>query len=142
MKSTSLLKTVGALAALGLFGALPAVFAGQSCSNCSAAKSAIRQVSVKEVQAIVAGKQKGVLIDSRSAEQFRAGHIPRAIHLPVDEKMDGKLSKDKNILLVFYCGAEQCGLSTLAAEKAVEMGYKKVGVYKGGWRGWTQTVSR
>jgi rhodanese-related sulfurtransferase len=56
--------------------------------------------------------------------------------------MNGRLPKDKNTLVVFYCGGEQCPLSTTAAEKAIEMGYKQVGVYKGGWRGWVQTASR
>jgi rhodanese-related sulfurtransferase len=139
---------LGALAALTAFAAAPSAFAGgeecKECEECSAAKVAVREVTLPEVRAIVSGKQKGVIVDSRDPYAFKQGHIPGAVSLAVDDmkvKAD-RLPKAKDTLLVFYCGGGGCGLSNEAADKAVAMGYKKVAVFKGGWRGWTQTASR
>ncbi len=47
-----------------------------------------------------------LLVDARPEFKFKKGHIPTAINIPVSkfEKYIGKLPKDKNKLLVFYCG--------------------------------------
>jgi rhodanese-related sulfurtransferase len=108
---------------------------------CSATKATVREVQLQEVRAISSRKQKGVIIDSRSAADFKAGHIPGAISVPM-EKLQSRLPRNKATRLVFYCGSQQCPLSTMAAEKAMKLGYKNVAVYKGGWTGWTQTASR
>lgn len=143
MRRNRIFGIVGAALALTAFAPLSsAVAGGDACEHCAGSAAAIKQVSLQDVKAIVAGKKKGVIVDSRAAEQYRGGHIPRAISLPIDEKMAGRLPKDKGTLVVFYCGGEKCPLSTTAAEKAVEMGYKKVAVYKGGWSGWARTASR
>jgi rhodanese-related sulfurtransferase len=143
MKRNRIFGIVGTLAALAAVAPLPTVLAGEKCAECSeCSKSAIQQVSLQDVKALVAGKKKGVIVDSRATHQYRGGHIPRAISIPIDEKLDGRLPKDKGTLVVFYCGGEACPLSTTAAEKAVEMGYKQVAVFKAGWRGWSQTASR
>ena len=144
MKKSRTFAVAGALFALATWAPLPGAFAAEECCEEGAASTrvAIRQLKIDQVRAIAARKQQGVLIDSRSPDQYKAGHIPRAISVPVSDGMAKGLPKDKSTLLVFYCGAERCGLSTTAAEKAVKMGYKKVAVYKGGWSGWTQTASR
>ncbi len=51
---------------------------------------------------------KGVMIiDSRPTKpKYVNGHIPTAINVPGSQfdKMTAKLPKDKNTLLIFYCG--------------------------------------
>ncbi len=51
---------------------------------------------------------KGVMIiDSRPYKpKYANGHIPTAINIPGSQfdKMTDKLPKDKNTLLIFYCG--------------------------------------
>jgi rhodanese-related sulfurtransferase len=141
MKKTRVVALFGALSALALVAPVTPVWAtGESGEDCCS--TTIQQVSIAKVRAIAAGKQKGVIIDSRSAEQYKAGHIPRAISVPAASMTASRLPKDKATPVVFYCGAEQCPLSSTAAEKAVKWGYKNVAVYKGGWSGWTQTASR
>jgi rhodanese-related sulfurtransferase len=143
MRKSHRLAVVGALAALLVSAPLSAVFAsGEECPNCGAAQKAVRQVSIQEVHAISRGKVKGIIADSRTAADYKAGHIPGAISLPVDETWDGRLPKDKTSLVVFYCGGGACSLSGVAAQRALELGYNKVAIYKGGWQGWTQTASR
>jgi rhodanese-related sulfurtransferase len=142
MKHNRIFGLVGAALALAAIAPLPSMAGDGSCEGCAASQVAIQQVKLQDLKAIAAGKKKGVIVDSRASHQYRAGHIPRAISLPIDEKMDGKLPKDRNTLVVFYCGGASCPLSTTAAERAVEMGYQQVAVYKGGWTGWRQTASR
>ena len=66
-------------------------------------------MSTAEVEKLVAmGPEKGkyTLVDARPAPRFQEGAIPTAINIPYPafDKMTDKLPKDKDILLVFYCG--------------------------------------
>ena len=62
-------------------------------------------VTAGEVKAYMAGKQKIVLIDARPPQEYREGHIPKAINIPAETvKMHAaRLPKDKSIPLIFYC---------------------------------------
>jgi rhodanese-related sulfurtransferase len=101
-----------------------------------------RTASTFLVPASRLGADGGTAHRREGGNAHKAGHIPGAVSLPVDETWDGRLPKDKTALVVFYCGGEQCSLSGVAAQRALELGYKKVAVYKGGWHGWAQTASR
>lgn len=67
-------------------------------------------VSVEELVKLVAmGAEKGgyVLVDSRPKPRFNEGHIPHAVSLDnakFDDQKEKVLPKDKDILLIFYCG--------------------------------------
>jgi hypothetical protein len=66
-------------------------------------------IGVEELAKLVAmGPKKGnfTLFDSRPPIRYNEGHIPGSVSLPfpaMPKKMD-MLPKDKNALLVFYCG--------------------------------------
>lgn len=66
-------------------------------------------MDVKELSVLVAkGPEKGgyTLIDSRPGINFQEGHIAGALSIPfaaMADKMD-MLPKDKNQLVIFYCG--------------------------------------
>lgn len=66
-------------------------------------------VSVEEMAKLVAlGPEKGkyVLLDSRPAEGYNAGHIPTSISLPLpafDQMAEKVLPKDKEALQIYYC---------------------------------------
>lgn len=66
--------------------------------------------SVDEVAKLVAmGPEKGkyVLIDSRPGHMYDEGHIPTAKKMPFfmfDKLHEKVLSKDKNVLQIYYCG--------------------------------------
>ncbi len=79
------------------------------------------------------------LIDSRPKRaKYDLGHIPMAISIP-DMEFDenaGKLPKNKDGLLIFYCEGPECKLSHNSAKKAVKLGYKNVKVYTDGFPGW------
>jgi hypothetical protein len=54
------------------------------------------------------GPEKGgyTLVDSRPGVRFKEGHIPSAVSIPFPKmgEMKDRLPKDKDRLLVFYCG--------------------------------------
>lgn len=62
-------------------------------------------VTGDDVRTWTDGKRKVVLIDSRLAEEYEAGHIPGAINIP-PERMTleaARLPKDKTTPMIFYC---------------------------------------
>ena len=81
-----------------------------------------------------------VLIDSRPHNVYIKGHINGAINIPDSEfaKHTQKLPKDKNKLLIFYCGGLSCELSSASAIKAIELGYTNVKVYQEGTPYWQE----
>ncbi len=73
-----------------------------------ASSAAVAQFSVISAQDVISwmtGKRKVVLIDTRTSEEYRAGHIPGAICIPA-EKMkaeEARLPRDKSTAIIFYC---------------------------------------
>ena len=66
-------------------------------------------VDVKAMEKYVAeGPEKGnfTLVDSRPPVAFQEGHIPGAVSIPFPKLLDlaDRLPKDKNKLIIFYCG--------------------------------------
>jgi rhodanese-related sulfurtransferase len=78
------------------------------------------------------------LIDSRPLLRFQEGSIPGAIHLPFIgfDKFIDRLPKDKNQLVVFYCGGVTCTLSPNSLKKAKLLGHTNLRVYREGEPEW------
>ncbi|OQX19615.1 MAG: hypothetical protein BWK76_04085 [Desulfobulbaceae bacterium A2] len=79
------------------------------------------------------------LVDSRPAGRYAQDHLPGAISIPDDvlkEKKAEVLPKEKDKMLVFYCGGVTCGLSPNSAKLARELGYTNVRVYLEGEPAW------
>jgi len=80
-----------------------------------------------------------MLIDARPKRaKYDSGHIPMAVSIPdmeFDENV-GKLPKNKETLLIYYCEGVECKLSHNSAKKAVKLGYTNVKVYAEGFPGW------
>lgn len=80
-----------------------------------------------------------MIIDARPKRaKYDRGHIPMAASIPDSRfaKMTGKLPKDKNALLIYYCGGLKCKLSHKSARKAEALGYQNVKVFADGFPGW------
>ena len=93
-------------------------------------------INIKELKAAIEAKNV-VIIDVNGTESYKDGHIPGAINFE-DIKADfaKALPKDKNALVVAYCGGPQCMAYKAAAEKAVAMGYTNVKHLPDGISGW------
>jgi rhodanese-related sulfurtransferase len=82
-----------------------------------------------------------MLVDSRPKKpKYDKGYIPSAISLPDSEfdKLQGKLPRDENTPLIFYCEGFTWKLSHKSARKAVELGYKNVTVFAAGYPAWKE----
>ncbi len=67
-----------------------------------------------------------IILDVRTEEEFRAGYIPQAILLPVDEitARAEKVLPDKNIPILVYCRSGN--RSRTASNALLKMGYTEV----------------
>lgn len=96
-------------------------------------------IDADQLKAWVDGGKKMVLVDSRIAAEYRAGHIPTAINIPepqMERKRD-RLPRDRNAVLVFYCnGHPECKKSHDASKKAVAWGYRNVFWFRDGIPAW------
>lgn len=104
-------------------------------------KGKYKSVTAEYVAGRIA-ENTAIIIDSRPQKtKFNKGHIPTAISLPFSqfEKLKGKLPRDLNTSLVFYCGGLKCKLSHKSAAKAIEMGYTRVSVFATGYPSWKKT---
>ena len=105
----------------GLTAALTYTYMGQNLISASEAKRLIKEGKIKKV------------IDVRTITEYRMGHYPKALHIPVN-KMDEKTTTElpKKGLLV-YCNTGQ--RARFAAEALEELGFQDVyyiaGTYKG-----------
>lgn len=80
-----------------------------------------------------------MIVDSRPYKvKYVKGHIPGAVNIPFtefDQKKD-LLPRDRNALLIFYCGGLECKLSHKSARKAEGLGYTNVKVFAKGFPEW------
>lgn len=84
-------------------------------------------------------ENKTLLVDARPQKpKFDKGHIPTAINIPFThfDELKGKLPRDNNTPIIFYCGGLKCRLSHKSAVKALEMGYTNVKVFDKGYPEW------
>jgi rhodanese-related sulfurtransferase len=64
-----------------------------------------KMIGAEEVKGMMDSGEKVLIIDARTEEEYRAGHLPKAINVsprlfPV---ISGYLPKDRLYPLVFYC---------------------------------------
>ena len=83
-----------------------------------------------------------VIVDARPLKtKFVKGHIPTALSIPFSQfdTLKGKLPRDLNTPVVFYCGGLKCRLSHKSAAKALAIGYTNVKVFDKGYPEWKKT---
>jgi rhodanese-related sulfurtransferase len=95
----------------------------------------VQRVDVEEFDKLRANKNS-VVLDVRTKEEFKAGHIPGAVNIDFKaadfEQQVGKLDKSKPYLV--HCAA---GVRSAAASKKMESaGFKELYDLAPGFRGW------
>lgn len=93
-------------------------------------------LSVKELQLKL--KKGGiVLVDVRSREEYKKGHIPEAINIPFQELESHKFPKNK--LIVVYCRGPLCVLSINAVSflKSKDIQVMRL---DSGFSGWSEEI--
>jgi molybdopterin/thiamine biosynthesis adenylyltransferase/rhodanese-related sulfurtransferase len=105
-------------------------------------RSQIQEVDPSEVRASLNGNGNGnghvVLLDVRETEEWDAGHIPGAKHVPrgyLESRVEGAIGADRSQKVVVYCASGQ--RSALAANTLKELlGYEDVASMNGGITLW------
>lgn len=85
----------------------------------------VEMISVKEVKDLVDNldeEESVVIIDVRTVEEYKEGHIAGSINLPLDIISNIDVSKDKKIIV--YCRSGR--RSNLAAIELIGLGYENV----------------
>lgn len=96
-----------------------------------------RQVDFPEVHQIWK-QEKAVFVDTRSAANFRRGHIPSAVNVPVNRVKQNLpvLPTDKETFLITYCGDIECPNAYQLMNVLLGHGYRNVKFFPRGLRGW------
>jgi rhodanese-related sulfurtransferase len=95
-------------------------------------------ITIKDLKSEMAAK-KVTLLDANGTESWEKGHIPGAINFETSESnLASALPKDKNALVVAYCGNPKCKAYQAAAKAAEKLGYKNVKHLSAGIAGWKE----
>src|SRR6201991_3129315 len=101
-------------------------------------RSQIDEVDPSDVKATLSNGNVIVLLDVRESEEWDAGHIPGAKHIPrgyLESRVEGVIGADRDQKVVIYCASGQ--RSALAANTLKELlGYEHVFSMNGGITLW------
>ena len=93
-------------------------------------------ISISDLKTAMSS-QKVVLLDANGTESWQSGHIPGAIDFTAKkDNLSNVLPKDKDVLVVAYCGNPQCPAYHAAAVAAKKLGYKNIKHLVAGIQGW------
>ena len=85
----------------------------------------------------LAGKTAGVWVDARAAAEFRAGHIPGAINLPLDRVVAEHRQLDDYDVVVVYGETYADAKAEALSKRLMRLGHAKVHTLRGGMQAWT-----
>jgi rhodanese-related sulfurtransferase len=112
------------------------IFAAAFVLAASVYAAEIPTITIGDLKTAIASKHV-VLLDANGSESWQAGHIPGAIDYSANKDNLAKvLPKDKNALVVAYCGNPQCHAYEAAADAAKKLGYKNIKHLTAGIMGW------
>jgi rhodanese-related sulfurtransferase len=98
----------------------------------------VPDISIKDLKKAIAEK-KVTVIDVNGTESWQSGHIPSALDFDsTSAKLEQVLPKDKNALVVAYCGGPKCMAYKQAVQAAQKLGYKNVQHLSAGISGWKE----
>lgn len=85
-----------------------------------------QKISPSEVKAQLDSNENIVILDVRTKQEYKEGHIPKSILVPVGEisKRIENVVSDKDKKIVVYCRSGN--RSKVAANNLLKMGYKNV----------------
>jgi phage shock protein E len=81
-------------------------------------------ISSEEAKRLIKEGKIKVIIDVRTATEWRMGHYPKALHIPVDKINEKTVTELPKKGLLVYCNTGQ--RARFAAEKLEGLGFKDV----------------
>lgn len=100
-----------------------------------------RNASADDLKAELENGGKVCVIDVRTGQEWAGGHIPGAVHLPV-EQLEQRLSEVRRDGVPMYLVCAQGVRSAAAAEFLANRGYLNVHNVEGGMSGWRGELLR
>ena len=100
------------------------------------AKSEIEPLELEQVRDMIRSHEPLTLVDVREGDEWRAGHLPGAIHIPrgfLELQVDEKLP-DKDAPIVLYCAGGN--RSAMAGRTLRDLGYTNLRHMIRGFSGW------
>lgn len=122
-------EATAALLLIGLERVTGWVSAGEMEQGCHVERPKMEQVAIPQV---LEQRQQGqIILDVRSGAEYRAGHIPGAVHIPLGSlpEVASGLPRDSNIIVHCQGG----GRSPIAASVLRRMGFERVANFGGGF---------
>jgi len=108
-----------------------------SVTTLTAQSNAKTEVNSTEVSSMLKKNNKLIVLDVRTADEFKEGHIKGAINMDVRQSdFEYKVNKlDKNAKYIVHCRTNH--RSTIAVEAMVKGGFKTIYQMMDGFSGWT-----
>jgi rhodanese-related sulfurtransferase len=82
-----------------------------------------------------------LFVDSRSEEDYAAGHIPGAVNVPWEEfganEAEYLIHIPSDVPIITYCGGS-CESSAELAEALIGLDYREVHIFVNGWPSWVE----
>lgn len=71
----------------------------------AAAAETFKTVTADELKKLVDGGKNFTLVDTRTEDEFRQGHLPKAMNIPPEKvnAIGSLLPKTRNSAVIFYC---------------------------------------
>ena len=96
-------------------------------------------ISRSELKHMLDSAQEITLVEVLGPEEYKKFHLPGAVNVPLDENFDEGIQRavpDKNRAVVVYCLNPETDLSSKAALRMEELGYRRVYDYEPGKMDW------
>ena len=111
-------------------------FCALALSSIAAFAGDYPDISIAELKKAIADKTV-IVIDVNGSDSYKSGHVPTALnYADVKTNFSNVLPKDKDALVVAYCGGPACHAYTAAADAATKLGYTNVKHLSAGISGW------
>ena len=109
------------------------------CAAPAQEASGYRQISMEEAIAIMEEESGYIILDVRTAEEFREKHIPGAVNIANEQIGNEQIPQlpDKDQLILVYCRSGN--RSKQASEKLAALGYTNIAEF-GGINNWPGDV--
>ncbi len=99
----------------------------------------VHHLSAERVESMARNGQ-AVVVDVRESSEYRAGHIPRARHIPLSQLLQRLREVNKSHTVVVVC--QSGSRSARACEMLEQSGYSKVFNLSGGMASWKGAIDR
>jgi len=100
-----------------------------------------RTIDVQSLKQLLLQK-RAILVDVRPTPEYKTGHIPDALNLPLKSPRDQKIrfvkGFDKEQVFIFYCSNASCNQAERLAGEFKMMGYQNTLIFEQGLEGWLE----